>query len=197
MKKIVYFITLIIPALIFAQEKGEMTINWMAKSAVNMGDEKVTLPQFNPLNFQFDNYTKQLFFNFRIPITQEINENSIQITNIVYESIAAADLGDLSVLAIPNSTNATAKNLKSRAELFAMISLSPIIKEGDGYKKIKSFSYVLTARANRLSSSNSEFTTLSNSVLNTGDWFRFYVTKSGIYKLSKSFLSGLGVDVNG
>ena len=65
--------------MVFAQQKGEMTINWAGKSIVNVGEEKVTLPQFNPLNFQFDNYTKQLFFNFKIPVSKEINENSVRV----------------------------------------------------------------------------------------------------------------------
>ncbi|WP_309640273.1 type IX secretion system sortase PorU [Flavobacterium sp.] len=197
MKKIVFLITLLISTLTFAQQRGEMTINWTGKSIVNVGEEKVTLPQFNPLNFQFDNYTKQLYFNFKIPVTNEINENSIQITNIVYESMTRAELGDLSVSNTPNAPNAMARNLKSRDDLFAFISLSPIIKEGDSFKKIKSFSYVLSSSQNRFSSSNNEFNVLSNSVLSTGDWYRFYVVKSGVYRLSKGFLSGLGVNVEG
>ncbi|WP_298220554.1 type IX secretion system sortase PorU [Flavobacterium sp.] len=197
MKKIVYLITLLFSALTFAQQKGEMTINWSEKTSVNMGEEKVTLPQFNPSNFEFDNYNRQLFFNFKIPITQEINENSIQISNIVYESISRAEMGDLSAASTPSTPNITAKNLKSVETLFAFISLSPIIKEGDGFKKIKSFSYSFTSNENRLSSGNNEFNVLSNSVLNTGDWFRFYVVKSGVYILSRSFLSGLGVNVDG
>ena len=37
---------------------------------------------------------------------------------------------------------------------------------------------------------------ISNSVLSSGKWNRFYVEKSGVYKLSKSFLSSLGFDMN-
>jgi hypothetical protein len=197
MKKIVSLITLLISTFMFAQQKGEMTITWSGKSTVNVGEEKVTLPQFDPLNFQYDNYTKQLYFNFKIPVNKEINENSIQITNIVYENISRLELGSLSIATIPSAPNGIAKNLKSRDDLFAFISLSPIIKEGDSFKKIKSFSYSLNASANQRSSINDEFNTISNSVLNTGDWYRFYVVKSGVYKLSRSFLSGLGINLNG
>lgn len=35
-----------------------------------------------------------------------------------------------------------------------------------------------------------------NSVLSTGDWYRFEASEESIYKLSKSFLSGLGIDIN-
>ncbi len=197
MKKIVYLITLLISALSFAQQKGEMTINWTPKSSVNIGEEKVAVPQFNPLNFQFDNYNKQVFFNFQIPVAATVNESSIQITNIIYESITRQELGDIVISNIPGAPNAVAKNLKSRDDLFAFISLSPIIKEGDSFKKIKSFSYALTSSQNRLLPSNNEFSVLSNSALSTGDWYRFYVVKSGVYILTKSFLSGMGVNLDG
>ena len=197
MKKIIYLIIFFTSAHAFAQQKGEMTIHWADKSTVNVGDQKITLPQFDPLNFQFDHYSKQLFFNFKIPLTKEINENSIQITNIVYENILAPELGDLSIPSIPSAPNAVAKNTKSRANLFAFISISPIIKEGNTFKKIKSFSYSLNSRENRLSPTNNEFNIISNSVLTSGNWYRFYVVKSGVYRITKSFLSELGINVDG
>lgn len=197
MKKIIYLIIFLNVAFVFAQQKGEITIHWSEKATANVGDQKITLPQFDPLNFQFDHYSKQLFFNFKIPLTKEINENSLQITNIVYENILVPELGDLSLSAIPTLPNAVAKNIKSRADLFASISISPIIKEGNTFKKIKSFSYTLNSSENRISSTNSEFNTISNSVLTSGNWYRFYVVKSGVYRITKSFLSELGVNVDG
>ncbi len=197
MKKIIYLVILLNIAFVSAQQKGEITIHWTEKATSNVGDQKITLPQFDPLNFQFDHYTKQLFFNFKIPLTKEINENTLQITNIVYENILVSELGDLSISSIPTKPNAVAKNTKSRTDLFAFISISPIIKEGNNFKKIKSFSYSLSSRENRLSSTNNEFNTISNSVLTSGNWYRFYVVKSGVYRITKSFLSELGVNVDG
>ena len=197
MKKIIYLIIFLNAAFIFAQQKGEITIHWAEKATTYVGNQKITLPQFDPLNFQFDHYTKQLYYNFKIPLNKEINENSIQITNIVYENIVVSELGDLSLSDTPTAPNATAKNTKSRTNLFAYISISPIIKEGNTFKKIKSFSYSLDGRENRLSSTNNEFNTISNSVLTSGNWYRFYVVKSGVYRITKSFLSELGVNVDG
>jgi hypothetical protein len=179
-----------------AQLKGDMTLIWSAKSPIVIGEYKFIAPQFNPINFQFDSYTKQVYFTFQFPVSNEIDEKSIQITNIVYEDITSADLGDLDASILPITPNAIAKNLKSREDLFVSILLSPIIKVGGALKKIKSFSYILNSNNNRLSSINNEFNTLSNSVLTSGDWYRFYVVKSGVYKLSRSFLSSLGINVD-
>jgi hypothetical protein len=32
--------------------------------------------------------------------------------------------------------------------------------------------------------------------LATGEWYRFYIEKSGVYKISKSFLQELGINLN-
>lgn len=37
---------------------------------------------------------------------------------------------------------------------------------------------------------------ISNSVLTNLDWYRFYVEKSGVYKISKAFLQDLGINLN-
>ena len=196
MKNSTILFILLIYNFSFAQLKGDMTLIWSVKSPIVIGDQKIITPQFNPVNFQFDSYTKQVYFTFQIPISNEIDEKSIQITNIVYEEITSADIGDLDASVLPIKPNAIAKNLKSREDLFASILLSPILKEGSAFKKIKSFSYTLSTSNNRLSSVNNEFNTISNSVLTSGDWYRFYVVKSGVYKLSRSFLSGLGINVD-
>nr|WP_278019624.1 hypothetical protein [Flavobacterium ginsengisoli] len=37
---------------------------------------------------------------------------------------------------------------------------------------------------------------ISNSVLASGDWYRFYIQKSGVYKIDRSFLQSLGFDAS-
>ena len=60
-----------------------------------------------------------------------------------------------------------------------------------------SFNYSLDANI----SANREFARnpalISNSILSTGDFYRFYVEKSGVYKLSKDFLRQLGFNTDG
>ena len=52
-----------------------------------------------------------------------------------------------------------------------------------------------TSFGNKLVSTNST-SAIANSVLATGTWKRFYVEKSGVYKITKSFLSDLGFNPN-
>jgi hypothetical protein len=87
MKKIATLFLLWICSICTAQIKGDMSINWTSKSPNSMGDRKVNIPQFNPTNFQYDGSSGRLYFIFQIPLETEINENSLQISNIVYENI--------------------------------------------------------------------------------------------------------------
>jgi len=197
MKKLLSVYLILTFTISFAQQKGDLTINWTPISAIPYGDYKITLPQFNPENFEFKSAAGQLIFVKKIPQSSTINENSLQITNIVYESISISELGELKTSVIPSAINATVRNLTARDKKTALLSFSPIIKDAGGFKKVKSLTYSFnTGNAARVTGTNN-FNVISNSVLATGEWFRFYVVQSGAYLISKSFLQSLGVNVNG
>ena len=196
MKKLVAFVILLISFHSFGQVQGNLVINWSDKKSINLGPQKVNLPIFDAANFQYDASKRQLFYISQVPISAEINESSLKISNVVYADILESELGEIDITRIPSSIKATATNLKSRDELYASLLVSPIIKEGSSFKKVKSFTYSLGISSNRLSPSNSEFTSISNSALASGNWYRFFITKSGVYRISGSFLRDLGINVD-
>ncbi len=191
-KLLVYLI--LIPFTSFAQIKGDVTIEWLEKSEMFYGNNKINVPQFVGNSFSYDDSKKVIYF---IQNLNETNGNSIQLSNVVYESLNKSQLGDLDPENIPKTPSAIIKINQSRDIKQAFIVLSPIIKDDLGYKRIKSFSYsISTNNAARISQTNSN-SVITNSVLSTGDWYQFYVEKSGVYKVSKGFLQQLGLNVNG
>lgn len=191
-KLLVYLI--LIPFTSFAQIKGDVTIEWLEKSEMFYGNNKINVPQFVGNSFSYDDSKKVIYF---IQNLNETNGNSIQLSNVVYESLNKSQLGDLDPENIPKTPSATIKINQSRDIKQAFIVLSPIIKDDLGYKRIKSFSYSISINnAARISQTNSN-SVITNSVLSTGDWYQFYVEKSGVYKVSKGFLQQLGLNVNG
>ncbi len=181
----------------FSQQKGSISIQWSEKSELSYGNFKYNVPQIKSENFSFDISKRVISFNLNLAQTGLIDENSLQISNIIYEDISVGELGDLNLKNIPNSINASLKSIISRDKIFAFISISPIIKNENSYKKVISFTYNFS---NSTTSRNSQETNttqqLSNSVLASGDWYRFYVEKSGVYKVTKDFLKNLGFNVN-
>lgn len=199
MKKLILTYLLLFSFFCYGQQQGEVVLNWSNKSTFIIGDYKLTIPQFNPDNFQFDPEKKEVFFILKIPQSFRVSENALEIKNVIYENISIVELGDLSTTVIPSSLNATIKSIQSRNDLFALITLSPIIKDATGFKKLKSFTYTInnTASTAKFSQSFNDFNEISNSVLATGEWKRFYIEKSGVYVITKSFLKQLGINTDG
>ncbi|MBP6557512.1 MAG: type IX secretion system sortase PorU, partial [Flavobacterium sp.] len=195
MKKITTVLILLTAYLGISQEQGSITLNWTEKKQFSFGEYDYFIPQFNPENYQFDSYTKTLKFNLRLKLDNAVAENSLQLSNIIFEPISENQLGDLSQKNIPSTFKYSFKNSTARDISYGQISVTPIIKEGNTFKKLISFSYTI-ASSNRTRPTSNNVNSVDNSVLASGNWHRFYVQKSGIYKVSKNFLQSLGMETN-
>lgn len=196
MKKIILVYLSLISFVSFAQIKGDITIEWLEKKEIFFGDFKTTVPKFSGNSYYFDFSKKTITYTLKISESASFNENDLQITNIIYEPISISQLGELALENIPETPNSSLKINNSRDLRQAFISLSPIIKDDSGYKRIRSFSYNIQTNSSRISQSNKNTANISNSILASGDWYQFYVEKSGVYKISKSFLQQLGLNLN-
>lgn len=197
MKEKFLFLFLIISATLFSQQK-KYTIKWNGLQTISAGNYSLEIPSFNTENFSFD-FDEGLQFISQWKISNTVNKASVKISNIVYTSISKNELKDLKLSQIPRKLKFSLKNSKGRNKQFAYFKLSPIIKDVNGnYKKVLSFqiNYNTSASKNSLVNKGNYSQVISNSVLSSGDWYKFYVDTTGVFKISKSFLNGLGVNVN-
>jgi len=196
MKQALILYLFLIPIISFSQINGSFTIDWQPKKEMNFGDFNTTIPYFSGDGFRFDTTKRTITLLLNLNQSNYPAGNSIEITNIIYETISAADVGDLAPENIPNKPSESLQIINSRDTKQVFLSLFPIIKEGNNFKRIKSFSYSSNNAASKNSSSSSfqKATLVSNSVLASGDWYRFYIEKSGVYRISRSFLQSLGFD---
>ena len=198
MKKIITIFLLVLNIfLALSQEQGNISLNWTDKKALSCGSFSYMVPQFNVENYQFDAYSKTVNYSLTIPLNNTVDESAFQITNLVFEPILESQLGDIAVKTIPTTFKYSFKNNIARDKYFGRIIISPIIKEGNSFKKLISFSYSIGQNALRVQQTVNNSTAVENSVLDTGNWYRFYVQKSGVFKITKKFLQSLGLDTNG
>lgn len=198
MKKIAVFLTVLSCFLGFAQQQGTVTISWKEPASYADNNSSVKIPQFNPDNFNFDSLRKEIFYSLKNPAPGMIDVNSLEISNIVYESMEERKLGELSKTSIPTTLKAKVENYIARDKIYALLSFSPIIKEGNEYKRVLSLTYKYSnAASSQRNTASNNVNALTHSVLSSGAWYRFYVEKSGVYKLSKSFLNELGLATDG
>jgi hypothetical protein len=197
MKKILFVYLTLIPFVSFAQIKGDIAINWLEKKEMSFGDFKINVPQFAGSSYNYDSSKKAISYVLNLTESNTFDGNTVQITNVVYESLTTAQLGDLDPTNIPKTPSASLKINESRGLKQIFLVLSPIVKDEFGFKRVKSFSYSTTGNSSSRISQTKKTTVIQNSVLATGDWYQFYVEKSGVYKISKSFLQQLGLNLSG
>ncbi len=199
MKKKILVVFIFLSILGYAQKKT-YTISWEGSQIISGGNFKFKIPSFNKENIVF-NFEIGLLFIDQWEISQEINESSIVLSNVSYASISKQELLGIDISTIPNTLQYSLKNSVARNKRSAFFQLSPIIKNSNGtFKKVTSFQIAFRySNTSRKVVVNNRFKTskvISNSVLSSGNWYRFYVDTTGVFRLSKSFLSRLGVNVN-
>ena len=198
MKKKILLLLLTFSVGVFAQQK-KYIINWEESKTLTGGSFSFEIPAFNPTYFDFD-LDKGLRFVDQWESKGLVNESSVSVTNVVYQPITKADLKDLNINTIPNTLQFTLKNTVARNKRYIYFQLSPIVKdESNRFKRITSFqvNYKIGSSNNQtFLKNNNASRVISNSVLSSGEWYRFYVDTTGVFKLSKSFLQRLGVNVN-
>ena len=192
-KKIIYFF-LLISTVLPAQNTNSIILNWKEEGMFSNENLVFKYPTFDGLYFSLDLGAEQIFFKKETFVAQLIDENSLKITNISFQTIAEQDLLNLNKDKIPTSIQARIESFYAKDQVISLFTFSPIIKDANGYKKVVSLNYSYTYKVN-----NSRYTNrrnITNSAFASGNWFRFYVENSGVYKVSKSFLQSLGVDVS-
>ena len=198
MKKNILVLLLIISTGLHAQQK-RYNLVWEKAQTLSGENFSMEVPSFDKAYFNYD-LEKGLIFSDQWESKGLVNESSVTATNVVYQSISKVDLKDLDLNKIPNKLVFSLENSVARNKTYTFFQLSPIIKdENGGYKKVTSFQINYKKGSDSKSAllrSNKASAVVTNSVLNSGEWYRFYVDTTGVFKLSKSFLQRLGVKVN-
>lgn len=199
MKKNFLLLLLITSVNLFAQQK-KYTINWEGTQKLFGANFSIEVPSFNEENFVYND--DSILFVDQWEAEGEINEASASLENVVYQTISKSEIKDLNVSNIPSVLKFSLINATSRNKRYIHLQVSPIIKTNTGgFKKIISFQVnyrlgVNFKKSSRLAKQYNVSKGMANSVLSEGEWYRFYVDTTGVFKLSKNFLSDLGVNVN-
>ena len=193
MKKNLYLIIFLLFSLSYSQQK-QFNIEWKGSKTLSTSSSKTVVPFFNAENFSFD-HISGLKFVAQWEISQLINEKSVKLINVKYAPISLGELKDVNIKSIPKQIIPSLRNSIARGRRFAYLEVSPIINDNGIYKKVLAFTLVYTYGNSYRTNLNSR--AITNSVLGNGSWYKFYIDKTGVFKLSKSFLNNLGVNTNG
>lgn len=172
-------------------------INWTSPVIQkNLSNVTKNLAVFDNVSYNGDKDLLPVYAN-KLKTNQEI-VSAINIIAIDYEVITLAEAKSyFGFNFFPDKVTIDFFNGVDRKVNYAFYSFTPIIyeKKSGLYKKV--VAYKIEVVSNKLSTNlpkNKSFTT--NSVLETGDWFKIAVLNDGVFKLSYDFLKNLGLDVN-
>jgi len=197
MKKIIFLVFICFFTTSWSQNKVDINVNWTPTSPYFIGSYSIKIPQFKAPEFSFDDGNKSIIYSSFTPSSRPIEESSLIISDLVTVPISISELGELNRNNIPNSINASLSNVVAREKYNTVFSFSPLIKQNDTYYKVVSLRYAFAYSNKRQAAAPSDFTSVYNSVLASGDFYRFYITKSGVYKISRDFLQQLGINTSG
>ncbi len=174
----------------YSQSK-EVNINWDGYRVFSTASAHFEIPYFNNYNYNFapgKGISLVTHWNENL----EIDQNSIVIEKLDLSNLSRDQLKELNIGDIPTKFTYTIKSVTSREKRSLFLELSPIINQNGSFKKVNSFRFSYKNITNKKSST---YRTQS-SVLNNGNWYKFYVDKNGIFRLDKSFLSDLGINTS-
>jgi len=187
------FFLLILQNSVFGQFSTIIQLDWSKNQTYRVGQNNYNIPYFNNSSFIYDEENKTVFSEQNFKIDGLANLESLKITEITYENISL-NSNDIDISKLNAKINLSVINAFARQENYLSIKFSPIIKDETSIKKVISFKIAVEiSQSGNSPQLRSPYHGLQNSVLASGQWFRFYVEKSGIYKISRSFLQSLGM----
>lgn len=190
------FIFILIFQFGFSQQSAQVTLDWATSPDAGFGAYKARIPVIKNEGFSFDLAARAITFHFRVPVSFPVAPDAVRITDLQYQTLSPSELGDLDRTKIPARFDPIIKNVRARDEQFVHISIPPVIQENGQFRKVISFTYTVGSARARASFPAAP-AAVSNSLFSGGDVYRFYVEKSGVYKLSRGFLQSLGLNTSG
>ncbi len=175
-------------------------IDWHAPVSSTISEKEVVkLINFSSAHYSLaDGFLPRHYQNVDI----NGNENAISVTlvNPVYLPLTDAEVALIkSPLQIGSEIILDANIYIHRKQKKGVVSFVPIRKNklSGKFEKLISYDLAVLPASSPIVNVMNNRTPQSNSILQSGKWYKIAVTTDGIYKLSYTFLKSLGIDVDG
>lgn len=170
------------------QESVSLDLNWsgtleeLEVPVGQIGFENAFFKEQVPMWYQ----SKQVSSNYQF--------NGATLSNLVVENVSESTLTDKQKRLCTASFEVEGRVSRVGREHYLLLEGRGIRKNNSGYEKLISADIQVNLAA--VSSAGRMMTWDDNSVLAEGEWYKIGIAQDGVYRLSRSFLSSLGIDVN-
>ncbi len=193
-KTLLYLSIFLMPLLIMAQNRN-IEINWKSNTENNYKNKKTSFSKDKTISaLQIKDFDTELIYREQWVDKGFADEKSLKVTNIVYGNLTNEELKSLNKSLVSEKLSYSIKSNSARNVIYTVLNISPVIKSNFGFKKVLSFTISYSSKSKNRSSMQLQIT---NSVLANGNWYKIKVEKTGVHRISKSFLNDLGLNTNG
>lgn len=177
-----------------SQEKNtrKIELNWQENQVLRIDKNTAIKLPLVASQFVDENLIPEYAIQWNVAPNLSVISYSIQ--NVVYETLSENRYPDLNKSLLEEKLRSNLKLVNDPNQSFAVFQLTPFVLEGNTIRRVKSFElkYELGVNNQRVASAS----IVKNSVLSAGSWFKFAIDTSGVYKIDRSFLQNLGINMS-
>ena len=139
------------------------------------------------------------FYQTKIPVKSVSNIHfQIKLNEVFFEEMPSSELAEFNDLALNTESIKIDQSIVTEKKItYLLISFIPIQKNSfkAKFERMRSFSLTIENNlvSSNLKSAKASHVYVGNSLLNSGDWFKFSVSKTGIYKITFAEMKNLGL----
>jgi hypothetical protein len=134
-------------------------------------------------------------FCLSYPIYDDVVNVEVKCLNVKAETLSEAELNVAKGFSYSADFEVTAAPMRSRDEALLSVRIVPFRQKGDQYEKLLSATLSVTLTPS-FSTQKSNPKYARQSAMASGSWYKIGLAETGIYKLTASDLSDLGIDVS-
>lgn len=126
------------------------------------------------------------------------DEVQVSLKNVRFEALSVQELEAVAGMDISNSIEVTTSSFTERKQRFSRVSFVPLRKNNVTGRLEKLVSYELGIKeiTNPALKASPASSFASNSVLQSGEWYKVAVSQSGLHKITYQDLEAMGMNVN-
>ena len=192
-KAILFTFLLVSVNFLFAQkiERKTINLNWVQDSKININEKQTIKTDIVEGYFLDENLNPQFSKSWKIDTNSEVDNYSIE--NIVFEPVNN-NSKKINTSILSSEVKADLNLVYAKNTPYLTLTITPLIYSKKSVKRIASFdlNYSLKSKT----SFSRKIASSQNSVLSEDLWYKFAIDTTGVYKIDKTFLEDLGINMS-
>jgi len=176
-------------------QKNTINIQWANSKNLRIDRSDIDIKGASTFFVDESNYTEQLISSWERD--GDFYEGA-KAVNVRLESVSSDFFKSIEKKSLPKKFEILVASRLARGKSMEVLSFSPLVNQSGVIKRVISFDLQKKRQSSiRRSARNFQVPSRSSSILASGEWKRFAIDTTGVYKVTAQFLESIGVNLNG